>query len=141
MTQWPLATHSYIIPWHHTHVGIFIYTHNHLEKPSNLMPLSFLSPPSFFCVIHSLSPLTTTISPLSLSLAHTQRQQKEKEMCRLTAYIGTPIVAADLVTRPNHSIITQSFAARERLCETHYTPPCINVCVSCVCVCVCVYVN
>ncbi|EKU22008.1 wd repeat-containing protein, partial [Nannochloropsis gaditana CCMP526] len=47
-------------------------------------------------------------------------------MCRLTAYIGTPIVAADLVTRPNHSIITQSFAARERLCETHYTPPCIN---------------
>lgn len=28
-------------------------------------------------------------------------------MCRLTAYIGTPIVAADLVTRPNHSIITQ----------------------------------
>ena len=28
-------------------------------------------------------------------------------MCRLTAYIGTPIVAADLVTRPNHSIIKQ----------------------------------
>jgi len=28
-------------------------------------------------------------------------------MCRLTAYIGSPIVAADLVTRPTHSIIRQ----------------------------------
>jgi hypothetical protein len=37
-------------------------------------------------------------------------------MCRLTAYIGTPIVAADLVTRPNHSIIKQVRPA----------PPCIS---------------
>jgi hypothetical protein len=28
-------------------------------------------------------------------------------MCRLSAYIGLPIAAADLITRPNHSIIKQ----------------------------------
>eukprot|EP00050_Salpingoeca_kvevrii_P022695 m.130709 g.130709 ORF g.130709 m.130709 type:complete len:1157 (-) comp9793_c1_seq2:1936-5406(-) len=35
-------------------------------------------------------------------------------MCRLTAYLGPPAVPADLVTRPNRSMITQSYAARER---------------------------
>jgi DUF917 family protein len=28
-------------------------------------------------------------------------------MCRLSAYIGSPVVAAELVTRPNHSIMKQ----------------------------------
>eukprot|EP00048_Salpingoeca_helianthica_P005901 m.93046 g.93046 ORF g.93046 m.93046 type:complete len:1282 (+) comp13796_c0_seq2:297-4142(+) len=41
-------------------------------------------------------------------------------MCRLTAYIGPPILAADLVTRPNRSIITQSFSARERVTARGY---------------------
>jgi len=36
-------------------------------------------------------------------------------MCRLTAYIGRPILAADVVTRPSRSVIRQSFDARERL--------------------------
>jgi hypothetical protein len=31
-------------------------------------------------------------------------------MCRLTAYTGPPLLAADLVTRPNRSVITQAFA-------------------------------
>ena len=35
-------------------------------------------------------------------------------MCRLTAYLGKPILAADLVTRPSRSVIRQSFDARER---------------------------
>lgn len=30
-------------------------------------------------------------------------------------YLGDPIVVADLVTRPSHSIMKQSFEARERL--------------------------
>eukprot|EP00047_Mylnosiga_fluctuans_P012762 m.27711 g.27711 ORF g.27711 m.27711 type:complete len:1166 (+) comp4449_c0_seq1:65-3562(+) len=41
-------------------------------------------------------------------------------MCRLTAYIGPPVLPADLVTRPNRSIITQSFSARERVTERGY---------------------
>ena len=41
-------------------------------------------------------------------------------MCRLSAYIGTPMLAADLVTRPNRSIIKQSFDARERLMSRGY---------------------
>jgi glutamine amidotransferase len=36
-------------------------------------------------------------------------------MCRLTAYLGIPTLAADLVTRPSRSVIRQSFDARERL--------------------------
>ncbi|GAQ82748.1 hypothetical protein KFL_001220160 [Klebsormidium nitens] len=36
-------------------------------------------------------------------------------MCRLMVYLGDPIVVADLVTRPSHSVMKQSFAARERL--------------------------
>ena len=36
-------------------------------------------------------------------------------MCRLTAYLGHPTLAADLVTRPSRSVIRQSFDARERL--------------------------
>ena len=36
-------------------------------------------------------------------------------MCRLTAYLGRPTLAADLVTRPSRSVIRQSFDARERL--------------------------
>jgi predicted glutamine amidotransferase len=36
-------------------------------------------------------------------------------MCRLTAYLGLPTLAADLVTRPSRSVIRQSFDARERL--------------------------
>mgnify|MGYP000108743085 FL=1 len=35
-------------------------------------------------------------------------------MCRLTAYLGKPILAADLVTRPSRSVIRQSFDAKER---------------------------
>ncbi len=35
-------------------------------------------------------------------------------MCRFVAYTGEPIAVADLVTRPVHSIIHQSFKARER---------------------------
>ena len=36
-------------------------------------------------------------------------------MCRLTAYLGHPTLAADIVTRPARSVIRQSFDARERL--------------------------
>jgi hypothetical protein len=35
-------------------------------------------------------------------------------------YIGEPILAADLVTRPSRSIITQSFDSRERLSAIGY---------------------
>jgi predicted glutamine amidotransferase len=41
-------------------------------------------------------------------------------MCRFTAYLGPPIIPADIVTRPSRSIITQSFAARERISENGY---------------------
>ena len=36
-------------------------------------------------------------------------------MCRFMAYMGTPVLMADLVTRPKRSIVAQSFDARERL--------------------------
>lgn len=36
-------------------------------------------------------------------------------MCRLAAYLGDPLLAADLITRPARSIIQQSFDARQRL--------------------------
>ncbi len=36
-------------------------------------------------------------------------------MCRLTAYLGYPTLAAEIVTRPARSVIRQSFDARERL--------------------------
>eukprot|EP00123_Amoebidium_parasiticum_P016955 comp23657_c0_seq1/m.40423 comp23657_c0_seq1/g.40423 ORF comp23657_c0_seq1/g.40423 comp23657_c0_seq1/m.40423 type:complete len:1229 (-) comp23657_c0_seq1:226-3912(-) len=41
-------------------------------------------------------------------------------MCRLMAYIGKPILVADLVTYPSRSIITQSFDSRERLTDIGY---------------------
>lgn len=47
-------------------------------------------------------------------------------MCRLSAFIGQPICAADLVTRPSRSIIQQSFDARERLAGDASTPGYLN---------------
>ncbi|KAK3234737.1 hypothetical protein CYMTET_55016 [Cymbomonas tetramitiformis] len=38
-------------------------------------------------------------------------------MCRLMAYLGSQILLADVVTRPNRSITRQSYDARERLCH------------------------
>ncbi len=35
-------------------------------------------------------------------------------MCRFTFYMGKPIVLSSLITEPKHSLIRQSFAARER---------------------------
>ena len=35
-------------------------------------------------------------------------------MCRLACFLGMPIQLADLVTKPKHSILTQSYDARER---------------------------
>ncbi len=35
-------------------------------------------------------------------------------MCRFTFYMGKPIVLSSLITEPRHSLIRQSFAARER---------------------------
>ena len=35
-------------------------------------------------------------------------------MCRLMAYSGAPILAADLLFRPSRSIVRQSFDAKER---------------------------
>ena len=35
-------------------------------------------------------------------------------MCRLMAYVGPPILAADVVLWPDRSIIKQSYDARER---------------------------
>lgn len=54
--------------------------------------------------------------PLPYMINHTgsSRRSSSCKMCRLTAYIGTPIVAADLVTRPNHSIIKQ---VRRLVCD------------------------
>lgn len=43
-------------------------------------------------------------------------------MCRLSAYFGAPICAADLVTKPNRSIVRQSFDARERMSGDAATP-------------------
>lgn len=47
-------------------------------------------------------------------------------MCRLSAFFGAPICAADLVTRPSRSIITQSFDARERMTGDASTPAYLN---------------
>lgn len=47
-------------------------------------------------------------------------------MCRLSAFFGRPICAADLVTRPSRSIITQSFDARERMSGDASTPGYLN---------------
>lgn len=47
-------------------------------------------------------------------------------MCRLSAFFGAPICAADLVTRPCRSIITQSFDARERMTGDASTPGYLN---------------
>lgn len=47
-------------------------------------------------------------------------------MCRLSAFFGAPICAADLVTRPSRSIITQSFDARERMTGDASTPGYLN---------------
>ncbi|CAN8064824.1 unnamed protein product [Agarophyton chilense] len=47
-------------------------------------------------------------------------------MCRLSAFFGVPICAADLVTRPSRSIITQSFDARERMAGDASTPGYLN---------------
>lgn len=47
-------------------------------------------------------------------------------MCRLSAFFGAPICAADLVTRPSRSIIQQSFDARERLSGDASTPGYLN---------------
>lgn len=47
-------------------------------------------------------------------------------MCRLSAFFGAPICAADLVTRPSRSIITQSFDARERIPGDASTPGYLN---------------
>lgn len=47
-------------------------------------------------------------------------------MCRLSAFFGAPICAADLVTRPSRSIITQSFDARERMSGDASTPGYLN---------------
>lgn len=47
-------------------------------------------------------------------------------MCRLSAFFGLPICAADLVTRPSRSIITQSFDARERLTADPLHPGYLN---------------
>lgn len=47
-------------------------------------------------------------------------------MCRLSAFFGSPICAADLVTRPARSIIEQSFDARERLSGDASTPGYLN---------------
>lgn len=47
-------------------------------------------------------------------------------MCRLSAFFGAPICAADLVTRPSRSITTQSFDARERLTEHPSQPGYLN---------------
>ena len=34
-------------------------------------------------------------------------------MCRLVAYLGEPILAEDLITKPKNSLIHQSYHARE----------------------------
>ena len=34
-------------------------------------------------------------------------------MCRFLAYLGEPILAEDLITKPENSLIHQSFGARE----------------------------
>lgn len=47
-------------------------------------------------------------------------------MCRLSAYFGAPICAADLVTKPNRSIVRQSFDARERMSGDAATPGYLN---------------
>jgi acetylornithine deacetylase/succinyl-diaminopimelate desuccinylase-like protein/predicted glutamine amidotransferase/WD40 repeat protein len=47
-------------------------------------------------------------------------------MCRLSAFFGTPICAADLVTRPSRSIITQSYDARERISGDSDSPAWLN---------------
>ncbi|KAF6005257.1 hypothetical protein F1559_003541 [Cyanidiococcus yangmingshanensis] len=48
-------------------------------------------------------------------------------MCRMVAYFGPPIRAADVVTRPSRSIIRQSYDARERLCAAgEYVPASLN---------------
>ncbi|KAK4534538.1 hypothetical protein CDCA_CDCA02G0563 [Cyanidium caldarium] len=44
-------------------------------------------------------------------------------MCRMVAYLGRPIAAADVVTRPSRSIIRQSYDARERLCAASEQVP------------------
>ena len=36
-------------------------------------------------------------------------------MCRLMAYLGTPLLASDLITKPKHSILVQSHSANERV--------------------------
>ena len=36
-------------------------------------------------------------------------------MCRFVGYIGSKILLADLITRPENSLIRQSYKARERL--------------------------
>lgn len=48
-------------------------------------------------------------------------------MCRLVAYIGRPIPAADIVTRPQRSIIRQSYDARERVSSAgEFVPASLN---------------
>ena len=48
-------------------------------------------------------------------------------MCRMVAYFGPAILAADVVTRPSRSIIRQSYDARERLCSAgEYVPASLN---------------
>jgi di- and tripeptidase len=47
-------------------------------------------------------------------------------MCRLSAFFGAPICAADLVTRPSRSIITQSYDARERISGDSEAPAWLN---------------
>eukprot|EP01134_Creolimax_fragrantissima_P007853 CFRG7853T1 len=44
----------------------------------------------------------------------------DAEGCRLVAYIGKPILAADLVTLPTRSIIKQSYDCRERMTPHGY---------------------
>lgn len=43
-------------------------------------------------------------------------------MCRLTAYTGPALLPADLVTRPNRSIITQSFCGKAREAQVARPP-------------------
>lgn len=38
-------------------------------------------------------------------------------MCRLMAYIGPPVLVADVVLWPDRSIIKQSYDARERIMD------------------------
>ena len=45
-------------------------------------------------------------------------------MCRFTAYIGKPILLADLITRPSRSVIRQSYNSQERARGPNACNPC-----------------